>query len=166
MLMLRSLNVRPGLMAVCLGLLGTAACAAQGKPAATETSGSAPLDHPFARCSFAYRESASSQLREVELSVAQTSEQPSIESQLGSFRMRVSETKDESRGAGAVSVWVASAGAPPDEWLGHALYQLGAHHQGLALTMSGGHGFTGLHYVRHPSNGTELQWWCVDAQSR
>jgi hypothetical protein len=25
----------------------------------------------------------------------------------------------------------------------------------------GGHGFTGLHYVYHPSSGAELQFWCV-----
>ena len=45
------------------------------------------------------------------------------------------------------------------------LYQL-AQNARVIDQFVGGHGFTGLHYVHHPTSGAELQFWCaVDGDS-
>lgn len=60
--------------------------------------------------------------------------------------------------AGSLKVWVTLPGDKHE--LMAVLYQFLEMPYTDAYSMSGGHGFTGLHYVYNPTSQAELQFWC------
>ena len=64
-------------------------------------------------------------------------------------------------GERALRLWVTAAGLT--EPLTSHLYQL-PQDSGPMDQFVGGHGFTGLIYVYHPTSGAELQFWCEAAE--
>jgi hypothetical protein len=58
----------------------------------------------------------------------------------------------------ALRLWVTDVREATE--LQTQLYQL-QQETGPQNQFVGGHGFTGLNYVYHPSSGAELQFWCV-----
>lgn len=148
-------------------LCGTpiAACApgGAGRPVASDPN--AVVSSPFASCTFFFRDAQGGPEQRATLTVSRGKEgmDRQASATLGDFRMRVSEGSEHPHVSGNISVWVGAKTAPENEWLGHTLYQLGPQNRSLGQEMEGGHGFTGLHHVRHPQSGTELQWLCTKA---
>lgn len=61
----------------------------------------------------------------------------------------------------ALRLWVTESGETAE--LTSQLYQLPLD-SGPVNQFVGGHGFTGLNYVYHPTTGAELQFWCSAGQ--
>ncbi len=120
---------------------------------------------PFATCTFLYRDGQGGPEEEATLTVAGGHEgtDRKASTTLGDFRMLVTEGSQPPHVAGSVTVWVGAKTAPENEWIDHTVYQLDLQDRSLGQEIDGGHGFTGLHHVRHPQSGTELQWLCMKA---
>lgn len=109
-------------------------------------------------CSFHWRRSVSHDFRprdEKLVRMAEAGEARALE--LGDTRIGVA--LEESAGGGrrlVVGIDLGTTEIDDDFDFGAALHP--------ASLPPGGHGFTGLHYVTHPSSGSELQYWCDSSE--
>lgn len=79
----------------------------------------------------------------------------------GDLRLQARYWTGAADGERALQLLVTPAGAA-EPLLTH-LYQL-PQDSGPQNQFAGGHGFTGLIYVYHPTSGAELQFWCEAAE--
>ncbi len=108
-------------------------------------------------CHTAYRLSVSVPIeREEAITIADEDSQQAIRFTDLSFHADYSDgASDNER---ALRLWVTEPGQTDP--LISQLYQLPAA-RGPQNQFIGGHGFTGLNYVYHPTTGAELQYWCT-----
>jgi hypothetical protein len=140
------------LLTIVLTVLSLASCGDQSSPADAQSPGRASQ----IVCNTAYRSSAGGRIeREDSLTFSDSDSQQSLSyGELEFYGSYDAGEQDRERG---LRVWVTERGSDMD--LTTVLYQLPLD-SGPQNQFIGGHGFTGLNYIHHPSSGAELQFWC------
>lgn len=138
------------------GALGLSANRAAAEPAPTWADATMPPptqgDDRLA-CSFFWRKSDGHSFRKGDQRIVELDTVGTKGVQLHDFEVAIEV--DASNGGGRVLHVVSEAG--PAEISEH--YDFGTHN-GAAHLPGGGHGFTGLRYLTHPTNRSEMQFWC------
>ncbi len=107
-------------------------------------------------CSAAYRASTSMPIeREESITFEDAAAQQTMS--FGELDLHANYWTGKGDGERSVQLWVSEAGG--GDPLISQLYQLPLD-SGPQNQFVGGHGFTGLNYVYHPTSGAELQFWC------
>lgn len=126
-------------------LLTLSACGGQNRIPKTDT----------ILCTTAYRSDATQPL-EAEQSYRLDSNNQEFFSQFGETIITGQYQPGEANQERAVIIFVSTTFGPATT----QLYQLPLDN-GPINQFVGGHGFTGLNYFTHPTNGSELQYWCA-----
>jgi hypothetical protein len=133
-------------------LITLAACGSPTSPRGSGEDGEMP---DTVSCEVYYRPAAGAALEGTNLALSTAGDQGSLEFEDMGFEATFLSDAGEGQSLSIV-VTDSTAGAE----LTRGLYQFDSQ-QGLANQFVGGHGFTGLAYVYHPSSTSELQYFCA-----
>lgn len=142
-----------GLLAALIILV---ACSSPAEEADDDQAGTIPDE---ITCEASYRPSPGASFQDSQLSLPTVSEQGSVTASAEFDDMRIEATFLSDAGEGK-SLSIVVTDPNTDAELTRGLYQLDPQ-AGLRDQFVGGHGFTGLAYVFHPSGDSEIQYFCA-----
>ena len=143
---------RWGWIGLLVTLVSLAACGSPAEEGGDDQAGTIPDN---VSCEVFYRPAASAAFDESTLTLSTAGAQESLTFEDMGFEATFLSDAGEGKSL-AIAVTDLAAGAE----LSRGLYQLDSQ-KGLANQFVGGHGFTGLAYVYHPSSGSEVQYFCT-----
>ena len=121
---------------------------------------SGPSAYPVVECSVAYRSSPEMSQQDTQMIEMAAGDKPKF-LQWDDLTLQVRYDFSEYESTTFI-IDVLKSGE--EAYLTRSLYQL-SQERPLENQFSGGHGFTGLHYVHHPETQAELQFFCSAKES-
>jgi hypothetical protein len=141
---------RLGPAALLVGIVGwTMACGSSPAKAGAQSSGTLNIE-----CQVSYRPSMAARFETSAITLGAGNNQQMVEFDDLAFRAQYVEDQGEGR-----SFSIAVTRPDTGDELVRQLYQIDSQ-KGLSNQFIGGHGFTGLNYVYHPSSAAEVQYFC------
>ena len=142
---------RFGSTVLCIGALVLAAGCL---PASSDTAGQPPPPPASLECQVFYRPSSAGSLEETVITLKEDHPRETVSYLEMAFQAHYTVDQGEGRSL-AIFITDAESG----EEIVRQLYQIDSE-KGLSNQFVGGHGFTGLAYLYHPTSEAELQYFC------